>query len=50
MTLWDMILLAAEKRLIDSGWTQLPDSGLSFVKQTEWLNYRIALKTLKETF
>lgn len=47
-----MSLVRAErnKRLVDSDWTQLPDTNLSPVKKSEWAAYRQALRDITNNF
>ena len=37
------------KKLLDSDWTQAPDSPLSDTKKKEWATYRQALRDLTKT-
>jgi hypothetical protein len=47
---WVLIAQYCNELLSRCDWTQIPDSGLSFTQQTNWLDYRQALKEVKETF
>jgi hypothetical protein len=47
---WDAIDQHVANLLIASGWTQLPDSGLAFLKQMEWQDYRDTLKSIRDDF
>lgn len=43
---WRVVRYERTARLAACDWTQLPDCPLSNVKQTEWANYRQALRDL----
>lgn len=50
-TTYSYVNLRSERNemLMRSDWTQLPNSGLSEAKRTEWETYRQALRDLPET-
>lgn len=39
-----------DKLLLESDWTQSPDSPLTDAKKTEWATYRQALRDLPDTY
>ena len=47
--LWFEIRQKRNLKLIESDWTQLPDSPLSDSKKTEWATYRQSLRNLIQT-
>lgn len=47
---WEQIKAEASRMLNNSSWTQLPDSGLSIVKQLEWQAYRDDLRSIQDDF
>jgi hypothetical protein len=47
---WECIENYINALLLKSVGTQLPDSGLSFEKQLEWMNYRDDLKSIRDDF
>ena len=48
--LWDALLEKRNNRLIDSDWTQMPDSPLSDSKKAEWATYRQQLRDLPSSY
>ena len=44
--LWDELIEKRNNKLIDSDWTQMPDSPLSGEKKTEWATYRQTLRDI----
>jgi len=49
-TKWGLIETYCVQLLSRCTWTQMPDSGLTFTQQSAWLDYRQALKEVKETY
>jgi hypothetical protein len=47
---WRLITQYCESLIDQCNWTQVSDSGLTFAQQTAWLNYRQALREVKETY
>lgn len=47
---WRIIEQYIDSLLLQSGGTQLPDSGLSFLKRLEWQAYRDNLRSIQDDF
>ena len=47
---WNIIFVKRSNLLSRCDWTQLPDSGLSFLKRLEWQTYRDALRSIQDDF
>jgi len=47
---WDFVEMECDKLLAQCDWTQIPDSGLTFAQQTAWLDYRQALREIREIY
>jgi hypothetical protein len=47
---WQSIIKICDDLIDKCNWTQMPDSGLTFTQKTAWLNYRQALREIRETF
>lgn len=47
---WDAIKQLSNLLISNCNWTQLPDSGLSIIKQLEWQSYRDALRSIQDDF
>lgn len=47
---WIVLEDYANKLLINSSWSQLPDSGLPMSKRLEWQEYRDTLRSIRDDF
>lgn len=45
-SIWNLIRVTRNQKLLSSDWTQLPDSPLTTEKKEEWINYRKNLRDI----